>query len=72
MFHDLPVAGKRTRSEEDGTGLGLSICKRIVEAHGGTIAFQSAIGVGTTVLVMLPLPAQIAGGTKKSGDAAAA
>jgi signal transduction histidine kinase len=64
LFHGLPVAGKRTRSEEDGTGLGLSICKSIVEAHGGTIAFQSAIRVGTTVLATLPLPAEIAGGTK--------
>ncbi|MCW3055653.1 MAG: sensor histidine kinase [Chthonomonadales bacterium] len=39
-----------------GTGLGISICKGIVEAHGGTIGFESALGVGTTVTVTLPVP----------------
>jgi two-component system sensor histidine kinase HydH len=37
-----------------GTGLGLSICRKIAEAHGGTIAMHSAPGEGTQVTVELP------------------
>ena len=37
-----------------GTGLGLSIVKSIVTAHGGTITFESAVGLGTTFVVTLP------------------
>ena len=39
---------------DGGTGLGLSICRGIVEAHGGTLAFSSAPGRGTTATVTLP------------------
>ena len=37
-----------------GTGLGLSIVARLVEAHGGQIAFQSVPGLGTKFEVSLP------------------
>ncbi len=37
-----------------GTGLGLPICRKIVDAHGGTIELSSRPGVGTTVAVELP------------------
>ncbi|MDD3336106.1 MAG: PAS domain-containing protein [Eubacteriales bacterium] len=38
-----------------GTGLGLSITKEIVELKGGTISVKSAVNVGTTFIVELPL-----------------
>jgi signal transduction histidine kinase len=37
-----------------GVGLGLTLARRIVEAHGGTIAFESQVGIGSTVRIRLP------------------
>jgi signal transduction histidine kinase len=45
-------------TKPSGTGLGLSISARIVEAHGGSLAYQTAPNRGTTFFVHLPLVAQ--------------
>ena len=37
-----------------GYGLGLYLCRLIAEAHGGSLAIDSAPGEGTTVIVRLP------------------
>jgi PAS domain S-box-containing protein len=38
-----------------GSGLGLTIARGIVEAHGGRIWFESAVGKGTTFFFAIPL-----------------
>jgi len=46
----------RARSRATGgTGLGLSIVKHIVEAHGGTVIVDSALNIGSTFIVELPI-----------------
>ncbi|MBI3492841.1 MAG: HAMP domain-containing histidine kinase [Acidobacteria bacterium] len=48
----------RSRSKKTGGyGLGLSIAKRIVEAHGGTIAAENNAKRGASFVVTLPEPA---------------
>ncbi len=44
-------------SKTKGTGLGLSICREIIERHGGSIAVESKLDVGSTFSVRLPIMA---------------
>jgi len=42
-----------------GMGFGLAICKRIIDAHGGSISVKSKLGKGTTFTVTLPIKPKI-------------
>jgi PAS domain S-box-containing protein len=41
-------------TKAQGMGFGLAICKRIIEAHGGTIKVKSKVNKGTTFIIRLP------------------
>jgi hypothetical protein len=41
-------------TKPQGTGLGLFVVQEILAAHGGTVAVESARGVGTTFTLTLP------------------
>ena len=50
-----------TKPDDQGTGLGLSIARNIVEEYGGTIDFDTQVGVGTTFHVLIPQQISAAG-----------
>jgi two-component system nitrogen regulation sensor histidine kinase NtrY len=53
---DVPKVFEPYFSKADGgTGLGLVITKKIIEDHGGSIALTSQRGLGTEVVIQLPV-----------------
>ncbi|NLF00286.1 MAG: response regulator [Anaerolineales bacterium] len=55
IFQPFQQLDASVRRRHGGSGLGLCISKRFVEMHGGTMWFDSGIGVGTTFHFSLPL-----------------
>ncbi len=51
-FHRLRSA---LDGQHQGAGLGLPFARMIVELHGGALSVESAVGIGTTVSIELPL-----------------
>jgi signal transduction histidine kinase len=55
IFEEFYRTPQAKAVEPRGTGLGLPLVKRIVEAHGGTIEVESALGQGSRFTFRLPV-----------------
>lgn len=44
-----------TNKKRTGLGLGLYLCKKIIDAHNGSITLSSKVSSGTTVTILLPI-----------------
>lgn len=55
IFNRFYRIEQRLSSDPGGMGLGLSLCKALVEAHGGRIWAESAVGRGSTFYFTIPL-----------------
>src|SRR5205085_4898690 len=60
IWEKYKQSGNKSLRGGGGTGLGLYIVKQIVEAHGGEITVASLEGIGTSMVIKLPV--------KKSSD----
>jgi signal transduction histidine kinase len=56
LFDPFFRASNASAGSGQGTGLGLVVTRRLVEAHGGTLGFESVEGEGATFAVTLPAP----------------
>ena len=55
LFKDFSQLTARPTGGENSTGLGLAICRKIVEAHQGTIVAENLPGCGCAFRVTIPL-----------------
>jgi CheY-like chemotaxis protein len=57
LFHEFGQVPNRLQSKVRGTGLGLSLSKRLAELLGGSVGVTSAVGVGSTFWLRIPMTA---------------
>jgi signal transduction histidine kinase len=66
IFEEFQQVGDAAQRKA-GTGLGLTLTRRLVEAHGGTIAVDSALGEGSRFTVRLPVAAAAGAAGRAAG-----
>lgn len=55
IFEKYKQSGNKSLRGGSGTGLGLYIVKQIIEAHGGAINVASLEGIGTSMVLRIPV-----------------
>jgi signal transduction histidine kinase len=55
LHHVVRKFFRGRRAGSGGSGLGLAIANRIVTDHAGSLTIDSAVGMGTTVSLTLPV-----------------
>jgi signal transduction histidine kinase len=55
IFEKYKQSGNKSFRGGGGTGLGLYIVKQIVEGHGGAVEVVSYPGMGTSMVLTLPI-----------------
>jgi len=59
LFQPFSQVHDTSETITKGTGLGLVITKRIIELHGGSVAVDSELDVGTTFTIRIPVPGSV-------------
>src|SRR5207237_2665025 len=55
IWQKYKQSGNKSLRGGGGTGLGLYIVRQIVEAHGGEVTVASVEGIGTSMVIKLPV-----------------
>jgi signal transduction histidine kinase len=63
IFERFYRGSRANEARGSGSGLGLAIARSIVEMHGGSIAVESRVGMGSRFMVVLPRDPRLVAGS---------